>query len=210
MTETIIAVFPNRTDAESVLARLESAGFNPKDMSLIVKDTRETVTTTNTPAEGAVSGATTGGLIGGLAGLLVGIGAITTPGLGAVLIGGPIAAALGLTRAAASTVTGALTGAVAGGLIGTLTGFGVPEDVARDYENVIRLGGVLLAVPATDQTRDQVRQVLQENNAEQIRTIYHDFTEVNKDQDRSRTDFGYSYPSEVRRGSDIDKDIEED
>ena len=119
----------------------------------------------------AVSGATTGGMIGGIAGLLVGIGAITIPGLGAILIGGPLAAALGLTGAAATTVTGALTGALAGGLVGGLVGLGVPEEDARVYEDRVKSGAILVAVPLRDANEESVRGILEDNGAERVRSF---------------------------------------
>lgn len=176
MTQINLGIFPNRSDAEAAIADLERAGLNPKEISVVVSDQtvgRQIADNTGADvASGAASGATTGGVIGGIAGLLIGIGAITIPGIGAVLIGGPIAAALGLTGAAATTATGAITGALAGGLIGALVGLGVPKDTAEAYEDRIKSGGVLLAVP--DQSIGEgrsARQILEDHGADQVRTV---------------------------------------
>lgn len=174
--QTVIGIFQDRFDAESAIDELSEMGFNPKDVSVVVKEgatvTEEVGSKGGSVAEGAVSGAATGGVLGGLAGLLVGIGALAIPGVGAFLIGGPIAAALGLSGAAAATLSGATTGALAGGLVGGLIGLGLPEDVARVYEERVREGAVLLAVPTnTSDGESEVRRVFEDYNADQIRTI---------------------------------------
>lgn len=174
--QTIIGIFEDRFDAEACVDELKEMGYEAKDISIVVKEGITKFENTGgkggSVAEGAVSGAATGGVLGGLAGLLIGIGAIAIPGVGAFLIGGPIAAALGLTGAAATTITGAATGALAGGLVGGLIGLGIPEDVAKAYEQRVREGAVLLAVPTrTAQGGAEVSRVFQNYNADQIRTI---------------------------------------
>jgi hypothetical protein len=176
MAGVVLGIFADRTAADRAVDELQNAGYNPKEMSIIMKDTVETGTGETAGrgenmAEGAVSGATTGGVVGGIAGLLIGIGALAIPGIGAVLIGGPIAAALGLTGAAATIVSGAVTGALAGGLVGALVGLGVPEEEAKVYEQRINEGAVLLAVPTGDGDRADARGILEGMGAEQTRMI---------------------------------------
>lgn len=171
----ILGVFGDSDNAAKAITDLERQGYDPKDLSIVMKDHAEAKqvaeATGATVAEGAASGATTGGVIGALAGLLVGIGAITIPGVGALLIGGPLAAALGLTGAAATTVSGATTGALAGGLIGALTGLGVSDTDARAYEESIRSGGVLVAIPAEHGESADAMSILDKYGAQQVRTI---------------------------------------
>lgn len=178
MSEKIIlGLFAEAANAEDAIGELEDAGYNPKDMSLLMKDTPERAQIVNNTgvtspvADGAVSGATTGAVVGGIAGLLVGIGAITIPGLGALFIAGPLATALGLTGAAATTVSGALTGALAGGLVGALVSLGVPQEDAVVYEQQINQGAILLAVPLDEGQESEVRGLLEESGAEQVRAI---------------------------------------
>lgn len=175
MAEVTLGVFTSSTDAEYAIQDLRDAGYDPKDISIVMRDAEEADTlahdTGTNVAGGAVSGATTGGLIGGLAGLLIGVGAITIPGIGGFLVGGPLAAALGLTGAAASTVTGAATGAVAGGLLGALMSLGIPEEEARIYEDRINEGGILVAVPSAKENTEDARAILEENDADQVRVI---------------------------------------
>src|SRR6185436_4012281 len=101
MNNLVLGIFDNRARAESAIEALEDEGYNPKDISIVMKDTVEgTKLVDKTGANivgGAASGAATGGTLGALAGLLIGVGAITIPGVGGLLIGGPIALALGLS-----------------------------------------------------------------------------------------------------------------
>lgn len=182
MTEmkVLLGVFSDTDNAESAIGALEEGGYNPKDISIIMKDhVQAEVVASHTGVDvagGAVSGATTGGVIGGVAGLLIGIGAIAVPGVGALLIGGPLAAALGLSGAAATTVSGAVTGALAGGLVGALVSFGVPEEDAKVYEERVRQGAILLAVPLREGAEDTAREILENNGADQIRSISSEHT----------------------------------
>jgi hypothetical protein len=211
MNKTVLGVFTDRGEAEHAIEEFEVKGYNPKDISIIMKDKKEAhnvaFKTGVSVAESTVSGAATGGVLGGLAGLLIGIGAIAVPGIGALFIGGPIAAALGLTGAAATTVSGALTGALAGGVVGILVGIGIPEDDARIYEQHIKEGGILVLVPARLGEEDDVRAIFSSHGAEQIRTIvdresvervedYDEVTIPRKDTEREP-----AYFEEVRRKS---------
>jgi uncharacterized protein YcfJ len=171
-----IGIFSNRIKAEEAILALEKAGFNPKEISFVMKDIDEAqAVSENTGASiagGAASGATTGGVVGGLAGLLIGLGTITIPGIGALFITGPITAALGLTGAAATTISGAVTGALAGGLVGALVGLGVPQETAEVYEDRVNTGGVLLAVPAKlADSRIDSRSIMEKYGADQIRSV---------------------------------------
>jgi hypothetical protein len=175
MDKTIFGIFADREHAESAINELESKGFNTKDISIIMRDQDQAQeihhNTGANVAGGAASGATTGAVVGGIAGLLIGIGAITIPGIGGLLVGGQIAAALGLTGAAASTTTGALTGALAGGLLGALVSLGVPESDARVYEARVREGGILVAVAASGDMINEATTILEHHNASQVRSI---------------------------------------
>lgn len=170
----ILGIFTDKMSAENAINDLKDANFEAKDISIVMKNREDAEEVSdNTGANvmsDAVSGATTGGVIGGLAGLLIGVGAITIPGIGALLIGGPLAASLGLTGAAATTLTGAATGALAGGLVGALVSLGVSEEDAALYEDRINEGGILVAV-AADHDEAGARDVLEDNGADQIRTI---------------------------------------
>jgi hypothetical protein len=109
--------------------------------------------------EGATTGATTGGIIGGTLGLLAGIGALAIPGLGPFIAAGPLMA----------TLSGLGAGGAIGGIIGALIGAGIPEFEAKRYENVLKEGGILLAVRAISHDEaDRIKKVLKDNGAQDV------------------------------------------
>lgn len=173
--KTVIGLFTEKDDVEGAINELKSRGYNPKDISLIMKDTKEAKKIhEHTGADigaGAASGAATGAVVGGIAGLLIGIGAITIPGIGAFLIGGPLAASLGLSGAAATTASGAMTGALAGGLIGALMALGLPKEEAEHYESRIKEGAILLAVPAYAGQEGEISDAMNKYNASDIKAL---------------------------------------
>jgi hypothetical protein len=206
----VLGVFSQRNDAEDAINELRENGYNPKDISIVMKDRSEgerlAGDTGADVAGGAVTGATTGAVLGGLAGLLA---SFVIPGLGAFFIGGPLATALGLTGAAASTVSGATTGAVAGGLIGALMGLGLPEEDARFYEERINEGGILVAIPAFAGRESEVEDILTENGADQVKTISQltDRSEVMDEDvessyDEPASDYGNGYARNSMQPSD--------
>ncbi|MFO0703751.1 MAG: low temperature-induced protein [Patescibacteria group bacterium] len=170
MSTVVMGVFTTKGRADSLISDLQAAGYDGKEISFITRENVGVAAGTDT-ASAAAAGATTGGVIGGLAGLLIGIGALTIPGVGAFLVGGPIAAALGLTGAAATTATGAMTGALGGGILGGLSKMGVPKEEVGRYEERIRNGGILIAVPTNKKSDDEVRKIMENNDGEDIKTI---------------------------------------
>lgn len=170
----VLGVFADHSAAEEGIKELESAGYDTKDISIVMKDTVEAAKlrdkTAANAAGGIASGATTGGVVGALTGLLIGIGAITIPGIGAILIGGPLAVALGLTGAAVTTFSGAVTGALAGGLVGGLVGLGLPEKEAQIYEKEIETGAILVAVPAKT-TGETARRIMEDSGATLVKSL---------------------------------------
>lgn len=175
MAVTMLGIFSTRNQAEDAITELRDKGYDVKNMSIIMKDRQEkerlASDTGITVGEGLATGAATGAIMGGIAGLLVGIGAITIPGIGALLIGGPLAAALGLTGAAATTAEGAVAGALAGSIVGGLVDLGMPEESARRYEERVKHGGILLAVPTLNGDRATVEEILVEHGATDIQGI---------------------------------------
>lgn len=187
MATTVVGMFKYREDAEDAIRTLSELGYDPQGMSVVMKDVKEAERISKSQgtkvAEGAASGAVAGGAALGLAGLLVGTGVLALPGLGALFVGGPIATALGLTGAAATTATGAVTGALAGGIIGSLVGMGASPEVAKEYEEEIKAGGILLAVPARDTRSDEVRDVYERYRASSVRDLEMPATDRRRDRE---------------------------
>lgn len=157
MQKRIVGVFNTEREASSAIEGLKAQGFTSDEISVVTQDRDELKaireeTGTKAP-EGVAAGAATGGVLGGVAGLLAGIGALAIPGIGPILAAGPIAAAF----------TGAAVGAGAGGLVGGLVGLGIPEEDARQYEEYVQSGKILLLVDSTDRDTD-VYEVFSNNS----------------------------------------------
>jgi len=167
-TKQVVGLFSSMSDAQAALQDLRNAGFNDSDISLVARNSEGTTTNTsgdgNTRAgEDAAFGATSGGLMGGLGGLLVGLGALAIPGIGPVIAGGSLAAALG------SAAVGAGVGAASGGLIGALVGAGIPDEDANVYAEGVRRGGALVTVQASDNTMaSQAADIMDRHNVQDI------------------------------------------
>ncbi|RJQ36983.1 hypothetical protein C4559_04635 [Candidatus Microgenomates bacterium] len=176
MDGMIYALFDKKNNANKAIKELKSKKYNPKDISIITKETNEIkVKGEESKIEhvekDALAGAGTGAVIGALAGILIGVGAISVPGIGGLLVAGPVASALGLTGAAAATVSGTITGVLAGGLLGALIGLGVPEEHAKIYEQRIREGAILLSIPVNENQAEGVRKILENSGASDITLV---------------------------------------
>ena len=139
---TYVGVFDDRNDAELAARDLREQGFKDDQIGYAWRDEAgKTHQEGNKAGKMAASGAGTGVVLGGI----IGAGAaLLIPGIGPVVSGGLLAAALG------GAATGAVTGAVAGGVAGALVGLGIPEDEAKYYDERFREGGTLMTVKAED------------------------------------------------------------
>jgi hypothetical protein len=201
MASVVLGVFSQTDKASEAIDALEAEGYNPKDMSFMMKDKAQAKefsqdTGAGDVVGGTVGGAVSGAILGGLAGL---VASFVIPGLGAFFIGGPLAAALGLSGAAATTASGAATGAVAGGLLGALTSaFGLSDDEARIYEQRINDGGILVAVPARAGEEKAVESILEEFDADNVKLVHTSETRTRAGE--GRAEYAPAYFSEVGRG----------
>ena len=142
MKKAIFGLADSEAQAVSMFNQLLGAGFADNDISVLFPDsdaTRHFAHEQHTKVpEGAAAGAGGGVVIGGALGWLAGIGALVVPGAGPFIAAGPIMAAL------------AGAGAAAGGLTGALIGMGMPEYEARQYEEKMKGGNILISVHTDD------------------------------------------------------------
>ncbi len=93
---SVVAVYPDHASAERAVRRLHAGGFAMSDLSIVERDfqvSEEPVGFVST-GDFAAAGAGTGAWVGGLFGLLVGAAFLILPGLGPVIVAGPLSAAL--------------------------------------------------------------------------------------------------------------------
>jgi hypothetical protein len=108
-----------------------------------------------------LKGATTGGIIG----LIAGLSALLIPGIGTVLVAGPLVAAI--TSAAA----GAALGATAGTLIGIFNDEGIPADRADFYNNNFNKGNIIVMIHTDEFNAIKAKEILIKYKTETIDTF---------------------------------------
>ncbi len=147
---------PNALPAASSLDAARPAGT--ADTPLNVETVGKEGLTTTTPQD-AAAGAAVGSGVGLVAGLLAAAAALAIPGVGFVLAGGALAAALGGAAATAAA------GAVAGGAVGYLRDMGMPEHAAQHVADRVHEGDYLVTVVADAAQYDEIKQLLIKYNA---------------------------------------------
>lgn len=144
----ITGMFRDRQSASQAYDALSSRGYTKDDITLLMsEETRKKHFTAddseigNKAWEGAGVGSAIGGAVGAIVGALAAIGtSVALPGLG-LIVAGPLAAGL----------AGAGAGGITGGLVGALVGSGIPEERARNYEEGVRSGGIVIGVEPKDE-----------------------------------------------------------
>jgi hypothetical protein len=161
---TVVAVFENRSHADAAIHELEEVGFREDQIGFIVKHpgTEENMITGESgkmmTGPDAAKGAVSGGILGGIAGA---VAALLIPGVGPIIAGGIIIAAL----------SGIALGAAAGGLVGIMMGLDVPEEEAKYYESEFQLGRSVVIVQAGDRAR-QARAILHQHGGYDANTRF--------------------------------------
>jgi uncharacterized protein (TIGR02271 family) len=145
-------MFKDRESAERAYNSLAERGYSDKEINVIMSDeTRKKYYPEGRDSadsdfdskalEGAGKGAGIGGTAGAIIGAIAAIGtSVALPGLG-LIVAGPLAGAL----------VGAGAGGATGGLIGALVGSGIPEDRAKEYEQGVKEGGIVLGFNPRDE-----------------------------------------------------------
>src|ERR1700682_5997383 len=91
---TVIAIYENHHAAEEAVQELQRAGFDMKKLSIVGKDyhTEEQVVGYYNTGDRMKYWGKLGAFWGGLWGMLFGAAAFSIPGIGAVLVAGPLVA----------------------------------------------------------------------------------------------------------------------
>ncbi len=183
--KVVLGIYKTRTDVERAVDALKVDGFFTTDISVLMPDregSQNFAHTKGTKApEGAATGAGTGAVVGGTLGLLAGIGALAIPGIGPFIAAGPIMGAL----------AGAGVGGALGGIGGALIGLGIPEYEAKRYEGLIKDGGILLSVHASNSSEvEKAKKCLERTGAKDISStgeVKSDWSTTSQDRDSTFT-----------------------
>ncbi len=165
--QNIIGIFETRSDAESAIKRLHETGIAPEAINVAMKDAhlssglREATGANDLSGEAATAGAISGAAVGTVVGIALVGSTMVLPGVGAFLIGGPLAAAL----------AGAGIGTASGGLLGALIAAGLPEHEAEHGAACIEQGQVLVSLSVADAKAPIVRTILDEEGARRTHPV---------------------------------------
>jgi len=161
-TNSVVAVYPLHTDAEWAVKELQKAGFDMKKLSIVGRDyhTDEHVVGYYNNSDRMKMWGKTGAFWGGLWGFLFGSAFFWVPGLGQLLVAGPLV----------GWIVGALEGAtVMGGLsaLGAgLYGLGIPKDSIVQYETAIKTGKYVLIAHGSAADVLQAKEILNKTKPE--------------------------------------------
>jgi uncharacterized membrane protein len=155
-TNAVVAIYESHSQAEEALKELQRSGFDMKKLSIIGKDyhTDEHVVGYYNAGDRMKRWGKSGAFWGGFWGLLFGSAFFAIPGIGPVLVAGPLVA----------WIVGALEGAVVvGGLsaIGAgLYSIGIPKDSIVQYESAIKSDKFLLLAHGTTDDVERAKGIM--------------------------------------------------
>ncbi len=164
--DAVVAVYSTHVEAEEAVKELQRAGLDMRTMSIIGKDshTDEHVVGYYNTGDRMKYWGKTGAFWGGFWGLLFGSAFFAIPGIGPVLVAGPVIA----------WIVGALEGAaVVGGLsaIGAgLYGMGIPKDSVVQYELALKTDQFLLMVHDTAAEVEKARAIMERTRPVRVTT----------------------------------------
>jgi uncharacterized membrane protein len=160
----ISAVFDSRSEAESAVQELRSAGAETDGLSLVGRDEGRTTASDGTgdvTDDDVGKDAVKGALGGAGLGAILGVAALAIPGVGPLAAAGAIAS----SAIPGAAVIGAGAGALAGGLGGYFKDHGVSDEDASYYESRVNEGGIFVSVDTSNGniSGDQAREIMQRN-----------------------------------------------
>ena len=161
---TAIAVYSNHAAAEEAVKELQKSGFDLKKLSIVGKDyhTEENVVGYYNAGDRMKYWGELGAFWGGLWGLLFGAAFFAIPGIGPVVVAGPLV----------SWIVGVLEGAVVvGGLsaIGAgLYSIGIPKDSVLKYETALKADNFVLVAHGTAEEVARAKDILQSTRPSEL------------------------------------------
>ena len=162
---SVVAIFDTHEQAEAAIKELQEAGVDRKSLSIAGRDTHtdEHVVGYYNAGDRMKRWGEIGAFWGGFWGLLFGAGIFAIPGIGPVLVAGPLVAwvVAGLEGAA---VVGSVSAIGAG-----LVSISIPEDSVVKYDVALKTDKFLLIVHGTAEAVDAAKRILE-------RTEHHSVT----------------------------------
>src|SRR5579862_3210921 len=163
--DAVVAVYANHAEAEGAVQELQRGGYDMKKLSIVGKDyhTEEHVVGYYNAGDRMLywgkQGAFWGGFWGGMWAILVGSAYFMVPGVGPLLVAGPLVV----------WIVGVLEGAaIVGGvsaLGAALTSIGIPKNSVVQYETEVKNGKLLLVAHGTADEVEHAKDLLDQSHA---------------------------------------------
>jgi len=158
MTDTneAIAEYDHHSEAEDAVKELQKSGFDMKKLSVVGKDyhTDEHVVGYYNAGDRMKYWGKQGAFWGGLWGLLFGAAFFWVPGIGPVLVGGPLVAWI-VAALEGAAVVGGLSAIGAG-----LYSLGIPKDSIVEYETAVKVGNYVVVAHGTADEAAKAKSIL--------------------------------------------------
>ena len=153
---SVVAIYDTHEQAEQAVKSLQEAGVDMKSLSIAAKDqhTDEHVVGYYNTGERMKRWGKVGAFWGGFWGLLFGAGMFAIPGIGPVLVAGPLVAWIVAGLEGAAVVGG--VGAIGGGL----ASIGIPKNSILEYELALKTDKFLLIVHGTPDAVTKAKDII--------------------------------------------------
>ncbi len=145
----VLAIYKSHTEAETAVKELQQSGFDMKKLSIVGRDyhTDEHVVGYYNTGDRMKHWGKLGAFWGGIWGLLFGSAFFLIPGVGPLLIAGPLVGWI-VSALEGAVIVGGLSALGAG-----LYGLGIPKDSILQYETAVKSGKfVVIAHGSTEET----------------------------------------------------------
>jgi hypothetical protein len=165
-----VAVFKSHFEAENAVKAIQRSGFDMKKLSIVARDfnTEERVVGYYNAGDRMKYWGTQGAFWGSLWGLLIGSAFLWVPGIGPIVVAGPII----------TWIVAAIEGAVVvGGLsvVGAgLCSLGVPKDSVVEYEASLSAGKYLLIASGSPAETTKAKEAIKEADPESAQQHIHE------------------------------------
>jgi uncharacterized membrane protein len=160
----IVAIYPSHTEAESAVKELQHAGFDMKQLSIVGRDyhTDEHVVGYYNTEDRMKYWGGVGAFWGWIWGCLFGSALFVIPGVGPILMAGPVIGWL-LAALTDAVVVGGLSA-----LGAALFSQGIPKDSVLKYETAVSSGKFVLIAHGTQMDATRARDIIGASNPEAL------------------------------------------
>ena len=163
-TNSVVAIYGTHDQAEEAVKELQKSGFDMKKMSIVGKDyhTDEQVVGYYNVGDRMKYWGTQGAFWGGLWGMLFGTAFFAIPGIGPLVVAGPLVAWI-VAALEGAAVVGGLSALGAG-----LFSIGIPKDSVVKYETALKADNFLLVAHGTADEVSKARDIMHTTRATEV------------------------------------------